>query len=233
MFHDSRRTLRGLRIAPICAAERGRLNMWAWVTRVRTKTRSATHSEASQVHYCAGEQGGTTTRERAMQAEPLIQWPEPVYQLLEFVAAFLVIGPLGFRYAVARPGEASNGGQAVCAVAVRRAAAIGLVGAGLALVHIAIVLPDLAARRHLAVGAAIRGDPLVAAWILLTGLAALGYLVAWRGHAAGWPLAAAGVIGSTLRNLANGQWAQLVNPLHLLAGGLWIGTLFVMVVAGL
>src|SRR4051812_8162555 len=33
-----------------------------------------------------------------MQAEPLIAWPEPVFQFLEFVGAFLAIGPVGFRY---------------------------------------------------------------------------------------------------------------------------------------
>ena len=74
---------------------------------------------------------------------------------------------------------------------------------------------------------------MVAAWILLTALAAVGYLLAWRGRDAGWPLAAAGVLGSMLRNAVNGEWTQLINPLHILAGGLWIGTLFVLVAAGL
>ena len=103
----------------------------------------------------------------------------------------------------------------------------------LALAHLALVLPGLATRRHAGVGALVTGDPVVAAWILLTALAAVGYLLAWRGRDAGWALAAAGVIGATLRNAAHGEWTQLVNPLHLLAGGLWIGTLFVLVAAGL
>lgn len=169
-----------------------------------------------------------------MQAEPLIHWPEPAYELLEFVAAFLAVGPLGFRYVVARPAAApSIGGLDVYVLALRRAAAIGLAGAALTLLHVALVLPELAARRHVGMAAAIAGDPLVMARILLTALAAVGYLLAWRGSAAGWPLAAVGVIGSILRNAVNGIWPQLVNPLHLLAGGLWIGTLFVLVVAGL
>ena len=41
-----------------------------------------------------------------MGSEPLITWPKPIYELLEFVAAFLAIGPLGFRYGVARPSAA-------------------------------------------------------------------------------------------------------------------------------
>jgi hypothetical protein len=66
------------------------------------------------------------------------------------------------------------------------------------------VLPGLAARRHTDVAGVIAGDPLVAARVLLTGLAALGYLLAWRGREAGWALAAVGMIGSILRNVVNG-----------------------------
>jgi len=36
-----------------------------------------------------------------------------------------------------------------------------------------------------------------------------------------------------LRNGFLAQWGELSNPLHVLAGGLWIGTLFVMLVAGI
>ena len=49
----------------------------------------------------------------------------------------------------------------------------------------------------------------------------------------GWMLAAIGVIAGSLRAALLGQWASLVNPIHSLAAGLWIGTLFVLVVAGL
>jgi copper transport protein len=41
------------------------------------------------------------------------------------------------------------------------------------------------------------------------------------------------VIGGSLSGALSGQWARLVNPVHMLAAGLWIGTLFVLVVAGL
>ena len=61
-----------------------------------------------------------------MQSEPLITWPKPIYELLEFVAAFLAIGPLGFRYGVARPSAAwAANGPTVRCVTLRRPAAIG------------------------------------------------------------------------------------------------------------
>lgn len=50
---------------------------------------------------------------------------------------------------------------------------------------------------------------------------------------AGWWLAAIGVIAGTLRNAFAAQWQRLINPVHRLAGGFWIGTLFVLVIAGL
>jgi putative copper export protein len=42
-----------------------------------------------------------------------------------------------------------------------------------------------------------------------------------------------GFLGGLLRNAFLAQWGELPNPLHVLAGGLWIGTLFVMLVAGM
>lgn len=49
----------------------------------------------------------------------------------------------------------------------------------------------------------------------------------------GWPLAVVGVLAGPLWSLTGGELDRMVNPLHLLFGGLWIGTLFVLVTAGL
>ena len=64
-------------------------------------------------------------------------------------------------------------------------------------------------------------------------LAIIGFLLASGRLPIGWPLAAIGVVAGTLRGLFSGRWTQLVNPMHELAAGLWIGTLFVMVIVGL
>jgi len=64
-------------------------------------------------------------------------------------------------------------------------------------------------------------------------LALIGYAFAALRVSAGWALAAIGVIAGTLRLAFLGQWSRLINPVHSLAAGLWIGTLFVLVVAGL
>ena len=41
------------------------------------------------------------------------------------------------------------------------------------------------------------------------------------------------MIAGSLRGLFFGQFAQVVKPAHMLAGGLWIGTLFILLAAGL
>jgi putative copper export protein len=64
-------------------------------------------------------------------------------------------------------------------------------------------------------------------------LAVVGFALAAGRISVGWPLAAVGVIVGPLSAIFTGQWARLVNPLHVLFGGLWIGTLFILVVAGL
>lgn len=33
-----------------------------------------------------------------MQAAPLIEWPEPIFQLVDFIGLFLTAGAVGFRY---------------------------------------------------------------------------------------------------------------------------------------
>jgi putative copper export protein len=50
----------------------------------------------------------------------------------------------------------------------------------------------------------------------------------------GWVLAGLAALCTALRGFATtGRWTSLVNPLHVLAGGLWIGTLFVLAFAAL
>jgi putative copper export protein len=41
------------------------------------------------------------------------------------------------------------------------------------------------------------------------------------------------MIGASLTDILVGRWSHLANALHRLVGGLWLGTLFVLVIAGL
>jgi len=173
-----------------------------------------------------------------MTPEPLIHWPDPLFELLSFLAAFLAAGAIGFRHFARRgllaAGVSEGGGELrFIADATRRAALWGLVGTLVGGVQFALNLPGLAEERHLAVPALITGDPLIALRLAFYGLALVGFLAAAGRRGWGWPLAAVAVIASPLRAALFGQWARIVNPAHELAGGLWIGTLFLLVVVAL
>ena len=167
-----------------------------------------------------------------MQAEPLLQVSDVVKEFISFIALFLGAGPIGFRYFALR-GRSTDTDRAFYDDAARRAAAIGLVGVVIGLVMAWSELPDLAARRHVSVGALLTSDPATMMQFGFLTLALIGYALAALRGALGWPIALVGVIAGALRLVFLGQWSRLVNPVHSLAAGLWIGTLFVLVVAGL
>ena len=171
-----------------------------------------------------------------MQAEPLIEWSEPVMELIGFIAIFLTAGAIGFRYSSLRGkigrGSATADGT-IYETAARRAAMLGLIGSIIATIRMIQALPNLAQRAHTTTGALLSSNLSAQMMVGFGVLALIGFLLASGRLSIGWPLAAIGVVAGTLRGLFAGKWSQLVNPMHELAAGLWIGTLFVMVIVGL
>lgn len=167
-----------------------------------------------------------------------LEWPEVATEFVAFVATYLALGAVGFRYAVARPSRAApaRAEHRMYAGALRRAAAFGLAGVLGRAALLAQQLPAQAARKHVSVSQYLAGAPMDAAQVALLALALLGFALAVIGGRAarvGWPVAALAFVAGMLRAAFAGQWARLVNPMHQLAGGLWLGTLFVLVAAGL
>ena len=167
-----------------------------------------------------------------MTTEPLLQWADPVREFIGFVGLFFGAGPIGFRYFALR-GRRIETDRPFYDDAERRAAVIGIIGIVLSLVIFAWELPGLAARQHTSAGMVITHNPDTAMELGFLVLALIGFAVAAGGIDAGWPVAAIGVIVGALRSALLGKWSSLVNPIHSLAAGLWLGTLFVLVVAGL
>lgn len=158
----------------------------------------------------------------------VVDWPDVPRNLYEFVGIFCAIGAVGFRYTSLR----GRAGGVYIAIA-KRAAVIGLIGAMLTLIHVVEILPRLAQRAKLPLGEFLKAPSPGAAWLYLTVMAIIGYGLAVVGRQVGWHLALAGVIGGLLRNLGQVPIGRMTTPMHVLTGGLWIGTLFVLVVAGL
>jgi putative copper export protein len=166
-----------------------------------------------------------------MQA-PLIDWADPPRELAGFIAQFLAAGAIGFRYFALR-GRRIETDRAFYDDAARRAAIIGLVGVLTSILLAVAQLPSLAARRHMSVATLVTTDASTTLQVAFLALAFVGFALAIGGRGPGWALAAVSVVAGSLRAVFLGKWASAVNPVHVLAAGLWIGTLFVLVTAGL
>ena len=171
-----------------------------------------------------------------MQAEPLITWSEPAREYVGFIAQFLALGAVGFRFAAVRQRDRTSPGDTerrLYTEALQRAAAVGLVGIVVQALMFATGLPKSAERAHTTVGGLIGGDLATGAAVLLFALAVIGLALAAVRKRAGWTIALVGVVLAPLTGILGGQWARMVNPLHRDVAGLWIGTLFILVVIGL
>lgn len=167
-----------------------------------------------------------------MQTPLPVDWTDPPHELIGFIAQFLAAGAIGFRYFALRMPRV-QADRPFYDDAAQRSAIFGVIGIGLSIALMVLGLPALAARRHTTAAALLTSDVttmLQAAFLII---ALIGFLLGTVRTAAGWPLAAIGVIVNALRAVFTGKWASLVNPIHVLAAGLWIGTLFVLVTAGL
>lgn len=170
-----------------------------------------------------------------MPQEPLIHWPDPLIELFGFVCFFLAAGAVGFRLAVwpaiARGGDEAE--RAFARAAARRAAALGLLGT-VATAFLAYQdLAESAAEKALSVPAFVLSQPSTETQVALLVALFLGFLLAAFDAGVGWILATLALVLLPLRAAFFGQLPRVVNPVHELAGGLWIGTLFVMVMVGI
>ena len=166
-----------------------------------------------------------------MQAA-LLDWADPPRELVGFIGQFLAAGAIGFRFFALR-GQRPQSDRAFYDDASRRAAIIGLVGVLISILLLTVQLPSLATRRHTTVSSLVATDTSTTLQVVFLALALIGFGLAIARTGPGWPLAATSIVAGSLRAVFIGKWASLINPAHVLAAGLWIGTLFVLVVAGL
>jgi len=180
-----------------------------------------------------------------MQAELAFQWSHSVTEFIGFVSLFLANGAIGFRYAAVRNRLGSpktDAQRPIYVSAIRYAASLGLLGTLIQIVLFILQLPELAGRMHRSVGQLVSTDPQTIARSTLLLLAVTGFGLAATtasrvshrsGVSTAWLLAASGMIGAELSGILSGRWDRLINPVHQLLAGLWLGTLSVLVIAGL
>ena len=157
---------------------------------------------------------------------------EAFTELAGFLASFLATGAVAFRYVVLRGDAAAE--VTLARHAAHRAAVLGFIGAlATLLMYVMIDLPLAAEKKHTSIVGALTRSGATMVEVLCIALIVVGLTLALAHVRTGWALAAGGVVVGPLTNLFYGEWFKAVNPIHRLAGGLWIGTLFILLMAGL
>jgi putative copper export protein len=172
--------------------------------------------------------------------EEALTFPDVVREYVSFIGLLAAGGAMGFRWSAARPllrlaGNASSDVPGrIANRALRTAAVIGIVGVLISIGFTLVGAMGAAAEKHATLAAVLMGNKASGAISLgLTVLALLGYLLAAGRLGIGWALATVGVVGKALSGLLSGNVLRVVNPFHVLMASLWIGTLGVLVIAGL
>ena len=152
---------------------------------------------------------------------------------LRFVSLFTALGAVGFYFGVL--GRLPAIDAVMRDVLEDRAATIGAFGAAGWVLTTLIDVSTAASEKGISFAAAFTPPTIIRCGALL--IAVLAYVVARRGMTMAWVLGGVallvGMLYQSTVSAFHGQWARLVNPLHELGGGLWIGTLFVVVMAGI
>ena len=165
-------------------------------------------------------------------AGPLFAWSDVALEYVGFLGSYALLGAAGFWLAVARPFLHGAAADTPLRRATDSAARIGLGGALVSALMMIVSIARRAAEKGIPFAdAAGAGGPALAMGAFLLALLIVLFALLAAGRAPFlWPAAAVAIIALTLRNIVQGRWQTMVNPLHLLAGGLWIGTLAVLAI---
>lgn len=157
-------------------------------------------------------------------------------EYIGFLSFFGVYGALGFHFQVLkslRRGNDINVAGSPVDRADRRAAAIGVAGALLMVVTLITGLLTRAGEKNIPVMSVISaGGGRQIFQIACIGIFFVCFALAAQRMRITWLIAAITGVAYAFRNIT-GRWSSNVNPLHEVAASLWLGTLMVLLVAGL
>lgn len=157
-----------------------------------------------------------------------------IHEYVSFVGTFFIVGAAAFYFLLLRPSFARN--SDAMRVAGRSAARIGVVGALLRLLAIGMSVNTVMTDKQLSLAEALTRRPAMVVGEIVTLIAVIAFAsaaAASRNAIAAWAVAAIATLVIALRGLITSDVGDLVNPIHVFAASMWIGTLFVMVVAGI
>lgn len=163
-----------------------------------------------------------------------LAWNEVLTEYVKFAGYFLAIGAAGYRYLILPRFDRSGAEGAV--IGRNQAATLGLIGCLLLL---------LSALGGIELGALLHHKSFTASLpkslgrlqyqIVALTVSLIGYTLARRASVKiGWPLAAIGILAVVLQPVVTSRgFSGRVNAVHVLAASSWIGTLTVMLLAGI
>jgi putative copper export protein len=157
-----------------------------------------------------------------------------VREYTSFAGSFLIVGATAFYFLLLRPTFMPN--MDAMRVASRSAARIGVVGVLLHVLSLGMTVMNAMLRKQLTFAAALTSKPSmildeIATVIALFAFASAAF--AWRAEIRRWALAGIATLVIALQGLVTTKAERMINPIHVFAASMWIGTLFVMVVAGI
>lgn len=159
-----------------------------------------------------------------------------IHEYVSFVGSFFIIGASAFYFLLLRPSFIHN--SDAMRVASRSAARIGIVGALLRLLSIGMSVSSTMMEKQLSLADALTRSPSTIIGEIVTLVALIAFAAAAsasRDAIAIWVLAGLATLAIAFRGVFSPKLEieDLVNPVHVFAASMWIGTLFVMVVAGI
>ena len=156
-----------------------------------------------------------------------------LHDYIGFAGAFFMVGAASFYFLLLRPALSTN--AAAMTAAARTAARIGCIGALLRLLAIAMTINTTMTEKHLSLIEVLSSRPPMMVAAAMTVIAVIAFaLASIRTHESqiAWAIAGISALVAMLNGLITTKLERMVNPIHVFAASMWIGTLFVMVAAG-
>lgn len=156
-----------------------------------------------------------------------------LHEYIEFAGSFFIVGAVSFYHLLLRSALSTN--AAAMTSAARSAARIGCIGALLRLLATAMSINATMTEKNLSFITVLTSRPSSMVAAAMTVLAVLAFALAsaaTRESPVAWAIAGIATLVVMLGGLITTKIGQVVNPIHVFAASLWIGTLFVLAAAG-
>jgi Putative copper export protein len=171
------------------------------------------------------------------QAEEHVTAGKMALEYVGFLSYFAVYGALGFHFQVLKSlrfERSANVAGSSVDCADRHAGVIGLVGGLLMVVTLIAGLSSRAAEKHITIMSVVNaGGAKQLFQIGCIALLVICFALSAQRMRVAWVIAGLTGVVYVLRNITTGKWFSLVNPLHEVAASLWLGTLMVLLLAGI